>query len=491
MPVSVSRLWLAGLILASLLLVAGIGLEAVLPVNRDAAFMTYSASRVLAGLPLVMHFEPTAFNTVMFWSMASNNLLYAPAAVLAALTGLSQAVAIKIEAAVALAAVALALVRFCREGRAIRPGVALLLPAAAFVLAVFPVEMYAQREHMFVLLVFPWILVRVAEAAGGETRLLPKPVVSAMMVAGLLIKPYFLAVWGLVELRRVIAARGLRPAFRWENAALVVMYGVVYGGIVAIVLWHYRVSDDQLEVAALLTHRFMTHSMHDLLIRKFTLLWVLAFPVVLLARGPAVQVWLLATIGGAVASIAQLRGHDYNWYPAIAFAGMTLAWAAATASGWRRWLAVALMLLQIGLALVRTAIFTDREYLMTGLLDDVRPRLVQLAAGGKVVFLTINHYPVYPLLAQTGLYSGLRFQTLGFVTGILEPDLQARLIGPLAEAVAQDVSAPDVRVVVIPEGLRDDGSVVSTLLSRPVVRHALDGYRLVETLRGYEFYVRN
>jgi len=487
MPGSVSRLWTAGLILAGLLLVAGIGLEAVLPVNRDAAFMTYSASRVLAGLPLVMHFEPTAFNTVMFWSMASNNLLYAPAAALAAVTGLSQAVAIKIEAAAALAAVALALVRFCRASL---PGLPLLLPAAAFVLAVFPVEMYAQREHMFVLLVFPWVLVRVAEAAGGETRLLPKPVVSAMMVAGLLIKPYFLAVWGLIELRRVIAARSLRPAVRWENAALVVMYGVVYGGIVAIVLWSYRVSDDQLEVAALLTHRFMTHSMHDLLIRKFTLLWVLAVPVVLLARGPAVQVWLLATIGGAVASIAQLRGHDYNWYPAIAFAGMTLAWVAATASGWRRWLAVALMLLQIGLALVRTAIFTDREYLMTGLLDDVRPRLVQLAAGGKVVFLTINHYPVYPLLAQTGLRSGLRFQTLGFVTGILEPDLQARLIGPLAEAVAQDVSAPDVRVVVITEGLRDDGSVVSTLLSQPVVRHALDGYRYVEALRGYEFYVR-
>ncbi len=486
---SESKFWNACLILAGVLLVAGIGIEGTLSVNRDAANLTHGTSRLLAGMPLVMHFAETGFNTAILLSMGSNNLLYLPAAALAVLPGVTPALGIKTETAVLLVVAGFALIRFCRVGRAVWPGLPLLLPAGAFALAAFPVEMYAQREHLFILLVLPWILARVAEAEGRENLPLPRGITSAMMVAGFLVKPYFLVIWGLVELHRMVAARSLRPVIRWENTALVTAYCVVYGGLLATIVWVYRIPESQLEIGALLTHRFMTHTLHDQLIRKLSLLWLLAFPVVLLVRGPGVRVWLLATFGGVVASIAQMRGHDYNWYPAIAFAAMTLAWGTATSTGWRKWAVGALTAVQVLLAVVRAEIFAEREYGMAKQVDILAPRVAELARGGKVLFLSVNHYPFYPVLAQTRLYSGLRFQTLGFVTGILEPSLQVRLIGPLSEAVAYDMAAADVKVVVVAEGL-DKTPIVSDLLARPAVREAFSHYRYVETLVAHEIYVK-
>jgi hypothetical protein len=487
-------LWWGSLVLAVALALIGLGLQSVIPVDRDAAFMVYNASKILSGEPLIRHFAPTAFNTVVFVGMASNYLLYLPAALLSVVTGLALSAAVKVEVAVLIAVSGLALIRFCRRFRQTWPAAPVLLPVMAFMVVVFPTDMYAQREHMFVLLLLPYILHRMAEAALMPATLLPRWLRFGLLAMALLIKPYLVGVWGLVEARRVLAARSLRPVLTAETAGLVLLNVAFYLTLIMILVRVYAITGEDFALAGHINALFMRQSLGDLVVRKYSLLWLLAFVALGVAWRhvsglAAALVGILAVIGGLASALVQQKGADYHWYPAIAMAALTLAWLSATSAGWRRMALAALLAAQLGLAATRSSFYGERLWASRLNVDSVSDRAQALAAGGRVAILSLNHFPAYPILAQSGLRNAVRFQTFGFAA-YLTPELQRGVIPGVAAALAEDLSAPDIGVVLIADEL-SSAPVTAAMLERPEIQEVLGRFDPVgPELGGFRFLVR-
>ena len=317
-----------------------------------------------------------------------------------------------------------------------------LLASVAFALVPFArPEEFGQREHLMMLLVLPYLIAAVAPAQGRELR---GPAAFAIGVAGGLgfaMKPHYVLAWLAIETTLLLvshAGRGYAHSWRRREAlgaaavlacyALAVLLFVpqylvlankvrqVYGGLNASAALLFRLRDAQLWAAGLLA------------------LVLIRLP---RASRSACVLLFIAWSAFLLAAILQLKGWNYHLYPARAcallfFVAFVLALFEAVPAlgavlrGGMRGIAfgiVAALLVSAGRYLLearRPVVDTDLVTPLVRLIEADAPR-------GTVAVLSMRTiiYPAFPAVNYAGARWTMRHNSLWFLPGLYEKELQA------------------------------------------------------------------
>lgn len=277
---------------------------------------------------------------------------------------------------------------------------------------------FAQREHLMALCALPYVLAAARRARGERPRHL---IATALLAAmGFALKPYFLAVPGLIELA-VLLARG-RAGFRdpapWAMAGFFALYlaslPLVFprylNSVVPLVYAYYVDLGALNEFWVLFTDRLGTA------------VWTMLVPLAWFALrrcGPP-RMLLLAGVGALVSAMVQHKGWSYHVVPVEMFvggAGMILLARVLDNAAFPRVLGAATVLttlfaghaVAVGEAPWRQIVYPSSP---AGRLTDA---LREHAFGARVLVLTPDIYPVFPAINDAKARSTLRTMNLWLV----------------------------------------------------------------------------
>jgi hypothetical protein len=305
------------------LLVLGFGLSASTVflgvLNHDEAWYLVVAGRVLAGKRLYVDVFDTNPPLIVWLNL--------PPLLLARALGVSEILALRV-LVLTLVAVALGLIRWALvralpdQPRARRA----LLFLSLFILVPVVGYDFAQREHLMMILVLPYLVLASARATG---RLVVGPIpwiVGLLAGVGLAIKPHFLLLWLAVE-ATLAARRSWRVACRPESLAIVA-FGLGYA--VAIL----AITPDYLPWIRRITAVYYgggRPSIADLARQPGSILSAMALLGFLALRPegerrPGVEVILAANLALLAIAILQIKGFAYQFYPALALAILGMGW---------------------------------------------------------------------------------------------------------------------------------------------------------------------
>jgi hypothetical protein len=296
--------------------------------------------------------------------------------------------------------------------------------------------MFGQREHVFALLIVPWVLVRwVRHQQGAIAPAVAALVGGAAAVAGCMKPPLFLPLLLVPDLYWAATARRIRNIWTAEIVAAVsvtLIFGlhlfVFPAGVWRIFFSRYlpllaggyasynrpfpevwSAAGQWLTAPALLAVLFLglplkRRIVSDSLARPLAWLTLCACVVFLLQRKgfayhavPA-RIWALPLLGLGVARIVDLAGERVG--PRLRMPTFARPWAAAT--GWT--LTLALLLYTIGLAA------TSRADLPAPATDSYSHLLVRFTSpGDNVMILNSSVLPAFPMLVQLKRRAGTRY----------------------------------------------------------------------------------
>jgi hypothetical protein len=303
----------------------------------------------------------------------------------------------------------------------------LLTLATVFVLLPLSREDFGQREHLFLILAFPYIMI--AGLRSVDRPVGPRGAIAAGLAAGagIALKPYFVLLWLFLEVGLLVQGRRWVPKVRPESVAVVAV-GALYLG--AILLW----TPQYFQVVRTMAGPYYDFLSNTLLVTALlgdgAVLPIVALLVVLglgqRARTPLV--WSTVAWGMAglwLSAVLQHKGWRYHFYPAFAVALWLLVLVAADV---RRPLArqverlyaalsaavvVAMMAVTLGACALQCVVPRDPRY-------DVDPdqhRLVPIvrqyaAAKGSMAMLSWSIASAYPLATAAGVPVASRFPSL-------------------------------------------------------------------------------
>lgn len=314
----------------------------------------------------------------------------------------------------------------------------LLLAVIVFALVPFArTGEFGQREHLMMLLTLPYLLAAIGWAEGRVVGGAWALVIGAAGGLGFAMKPHYVLTWLAIEATLVFIARGRRSWRRREalaSAAALVAYAVL---VVVFVPQYLVLADKVRQVYGGL------NSSAALLFRlRDAQLWAAGLVVLGLVRLPrstrtACVLLFVAWTAFLLAAVLQLKGWNYHLYPARAcsllfFVAFVLAVFEALPAlgtvlrGGLRGIAVgvvAALLLSSGRYLLearRPVVETD---LVTPLIDVVNNH----APRGTIAVLSMRTiiYPAFPAVNYAGARWSMRHNSLWFLPGLYEKELQA------------------------------------------------------------------
>lgn len=307
---------------------------------------------------------------------------------------------------------------------------ALLPLLLLFLLIVYPNNMFAQREHMMLVLAMPYLLVASGRADGEPLSNRLKIATGLMAGVGFAMKPYFLAMPLFVELyivSQISLRRSLADPAPWAVLAVCVAHA----------LFAIIVTPEYFTVALPLARAFYSEvsqwSMLDLALSAnlgpptfiLPLLGIAAF---LAVRSHMARIIFLAGIGGLLSGYAQGKGWPYHALPAQALtlllAGVIIAyvmdhvvWPKRSDTRPAKLFAAALMLLifyQEGLH--SRPFFKQLEYRGSDL-----QRLMHVVKAerrnDRVLVLSPGIYPHFPMLNYLNMQMTMRFESMWLLQG--------------------------------------------------------------------------
>ena len=254
-------------------------------------------------------------------------LLYLPAVALARLIGVAPEIVVNTLVFFAAGASLWITGRILMRARLLDGVDGWILAAfAAFLLLIFSARIFAQREHIAVIVLLPALAVYVARARGIH------PGLAAIVMAGigtgiaLSIKPHFALAIILAAAAAACHAKSWRVLFapeHWIAGGIVAIYGAS-----VLVFYPQFVSDVLPLIQAVYVP--VRLPLFAILTRTPSILWLLS--IFLLARQvrgaifqPRFSILLLASCGFALAYVAQGKGWPYHSYPMLALALLALA----------------------------------------------------------------------------------------------------------------------------------------------------------------------
>ena len=455
------------------------------PLNGDAAYQLDAARRMLAGAGLyrdLIDLNPP----FVFW------LSMLPAAL--GLDGAGTIAALRV-GVIALAAASFLLALPALQGRPVLWTGYLLMALA------LPLGYFGEREHLLFVLVFPLVAFEAARGEGyapGRTR---SALAGLLAAAGILLKPPAALLVLALAAHRVRSERSLRGLVRADLLALaaggaagvllVLAFAPAYLGVVR-------------EYGALYA-RFARQPLAVLLFRdvQMWVVWAAAAAVIVaggsLLRLERARVLLGASLALFAAAVSQGKGFGYHYYPALAFAVLTLLEVAASPAvvpGGRRFAARALAVLALAPVLwlhgdVAWARAEGRPTPLAVEQERVARLIDGAGADSGVAIVSVRIADTYPVVLRKDYRYALSFPHAWFAA--LPTDapeaaaLRRRYAGDL------DAARPGVLVVRTPDrpGPGDaDVDYVAWLCADPAVRRALGAYSLTTRVDGFDLYRR-
>lgn len=295
-------------ILALILFVAGILLVTTDTMNHDVAWYYYGAERLADGAKLYVDLIDPNPPLVFYVDL--------PAVWLARALGLpDQAAFIAYMAALLAGALGLwyltARTVNVPEGAATRHAFLLVL-----IVFLFPFHDFGQREHLVLALLLPYLFVVAGRAAGRQVSTwLALP---AGLLAGpaLVMKPFYLVLWPVLELYLILARRAGPPWRRPENWAIALV-AALYGLFIVLVTPEY------LGIVRIALAIYSGYNQAFLLVIRYPSVWLTLLVVatwLLLLRATAPQrilgdVLSLVSLTTLALALQQGKGWSYHFYP--------------------------------------------------------------------------------------------------------------------------------------------------------------------------------
>jgi hypothetical protein len=308
--------------------------------------------------------------------------------------------------------------------------------ALVFVALPFVKADFGQREHFLILLTLPYVLAALAWTANAPLAGGAGVLSGIAGGLGFAMKPHYLLAWVAIETSLCL----VRPRGRsWRRPEAIAAAAAIAGYALLIVLFvpqYLAVAESARQVYGGL------NSSAALLMRlPDTRICAVALALLLLVRLPraassACAVLFAAVIGFLLAALLQLKGWSYHLYPARAFTVLFFvafaigvfeglpAITAAVRGGVRGLAAVLVLALLVssGRYVLEARRPVDLD-LVTPLIDIVRVH----APRGPLAVLSMRTiiYPAFPAVNYTGARWSLRHNSLWFLPGLYERELQA------------------------------------------------------------------
>ena len=327
--------------------------------------------------------------------------------------------------------------------------------ALLFAVAIRPWPYYAQREHILLLLVLPYLAMSARridklKVTAGEAFL-----AGMLGAVGILLKPYHAGVVAAVELFVLMKGRNVRVLVRPETLA---MAATVFAYAGAICLW---APDYLRKVLPLLLNTyyayhhvaFWTMLSPERALKLATLLLVWALLYRQLAHRTLSAVLALAAVGATAGCLVQMKGHDYHYVPALAFFELLLG--VILIDGWLRWfpmrawppnrsLAAAVSLVTC-MVVVAVSYPLQRARAAHSYVDAriATQRAVSrdIPSGSTVVFLSTSTESIFEEVLDRGWEWGSRFNCLWMIPALVDAERSAARAGTAEPSAMQDSAA--------------------------------------------------
>ena len=283
--------------------------------NHDVAWYLHLAGRVLAGDRLYVDVIETNPPLIVWLSIVPRFV--------AESLGVSDILTLRVSVLALIGGSLLLTGRVLLSGLPDRPGARRLrLLLALFILLLLPGYDFAQREHLMLALVLPYLVTASGRATGREPGVKLAWVVGLAAGVGLALKPHFVLPWLAVEAWLAAIGRGRRTWARPEVLA-VVGVGVAYAAAVM------AITPDYLRLMAGFGPVYAASGRSawlDSLGQPATVVAALAVLGMAATRRPgdpgrrSLGPILAAVLGFLAVSVLQGKGYSYHYYPPLALA---------------------------------------------------------------------------------------------------------------------------------------------------------------------------
>lgn len=301
----------------------------------------------------------------------------------------------------------------------------MFLACLAVLLAVPGVNVIAQREHIFILLILPYVFLHLPSVRANPTKpSAPLLLLCAAAAAlGFYLKPYFLIVWLALLLWDIKRSRSLKILFSSYHM-LMVCIGMLYSAVMLAVFPEYlRYLPLWLETYSAYTRTaaniFMQQSVYFLLA-----LLALFLPLGkrILTRFDLTYLAVLV-LAAFINVVVQGKLWLYSFYPVHALAFLTLSYGLI--SGSAPTLArlafgcLCLCLYMLPLRLMGYGAIMEQDKKQQAIFRGV----LETYAANRAIFVLGNEtYPWFPLMLQTSARWGHRYSLMLMLPGIYHDD---------------------------------------------------------------------
>ncbi|MEO8558638.1 MAG: hypothetical protein ABI439_06205 [Rhodospirillales bacterium] len=343
-----------------------------------------------------------------------------------------------------------------------------------FLLAVFPNDMFGQREHLLLIFGLPYLMLAAARAEGA---VVPRSLrIGIGIAAGIAfsLKPHFLLYPALIELY-VLYCVG------WRNALKDVLPWAVLGTIAAHVAFMLIVTPQYVTFLFPIILRFYSQVgdadtwdvvTGGLMLPTLLVLVPLAAFALFVSKSKLTHTIALWVVCGVIICVVQSKGWRYQAMPALA--GTLLLAAITIAEMIDRYLPRERTQQRLPVAVLtatfmilfyyQQALSNQPFYKQVNFEDSVTAILIHIvetqAPNKRILVLSPGIYPHYPLVNYTGARMTMRFQTMWLLQGVYanceeyaplynSPDQMSNAEKFIYTTVAQDFAQqrPDLIIV--------------------------------------------
>jgi hypothetical protein len=381
-----------------------------------------------------------------------------------------------------------------------------LAAAGAFVLTVLPTGVFAEREHIGVIAILPFLAVVIARSQGRPPGVLVATIAGLGCGVAMAIKPHFALVAGGALLVCAWRTRSIRPLVAlevWAASLVVGLYALTIVLFFPAFLAFLPIIRD--------TYLPVRQPLIQLLIWPPPLVWLILGGLAgLIARmrpgaGRPVAILLAASAGGFASYLIQGKGWPYHAYPMLSLATLALAASvslgaptSAPLGGFLGTRAAKIGAVAVSLMLVIGALSASmRWFTLKGDYHALNGPVAAITPHPRLISITSDIAVGHPLTRELhGQWVGsacAQWIAAGAMTlehrGGLKASQRTRLDGLMVQdrqRLTHDITTGRPDVILISTN-RD---WIGWAMADPALTAALSAYRPVETVQGVAIWAR-
>jgi len=188
-----------------------------------------------------------------------------------------------------------------------------------YLVFVYPLRDFGQREHLMVLFILPYIASIVMSLENIKYNKYVEIIIGLCAGIGFSVKPYFILVWIIIEVYLIIENKNINSIFRYVNGGIVTVF-ILYA--ISGIYWF----ENYINLALLAKESYSAYNsnMTDILqhhIIKYWAVGLILFIVmhIIKSNNKVINIIFIASTCSLFIAIIQQKGWSYHYYPAIFF----------------------------------------------------------------------------------------------------------------------------------------------------------------------------